>query len=72
MYKSRMNLAEYMTTHGIDDEKMGQKLKKSRVTVSRYRRELEPIPSEVVKQLVKMSKGGMTANELLGIREAAG
>lgn len=71
MYKSSMNLAEYMVDRKLDDETMGKKLKRSRVTVSRYRRGLEPIPSDVVKHLVGMSKGDMTANELLGISEAA-
>ena len=66
-----MTLDEYMAAKNIDDEAMGKKLKKSRVTVSRYRRGVEPIPTPLVKKLVEMSAGIMTANELIGIREAA-
>ena len=63
-----MNLAEYMAAEGLTDTAMGGRIDKSRVTVGRYRRGLEPIPGEVVKQLVEMSDGRMTANELLGIK----
>lgn len=66
-----MTLAEYMEGEGISDAAMGAVIGKSRVTVSRYRRGLEPIPGETVKQLVTISLGRMTANELLGIPEAA-
>lgn len=62
-----MTLAEYMEAEGLDDAAMGEKLSKSRVTVSRYRRGLERPPSDVVKQLVEMSGGRMTADALLGI-----
>lgn len=66
-----MTLAEYMEAEGITDAKMGERINKSRVTVSRYRRGLEPIPGETVKALVEMSGGRMTANELLGIEAEA-
>jgi hypothetical protein len=71
--KDGMTLAEYMNRENLDDEALGQKLKepKSRVTISRYRRGVEPIPGDIVKQLVEMSKGDMTANELLGIKVKA-
>lgn len=62
-----MQLAEFMQTEEIDDAALGARIKRSRVTVSRYRRGLEPIPGDVVKFLVEMSRGRMTANELLGI-----
>ena len=62
-----MTLAEYMEGEGITDAAMGAVIGKSRVTVSRYRRGLEPIPSETVKLLVAISYGRMTANDLLGI-----
>lgn len=70
-----MNLAEYMEAEKLTDAAMGAKLgeddpklRKSRVTVGRYRRGLEPIPGDVVKRMVEMSGGRMTANELLGIQ----
>lgn len=66
-----MNLAAYMATHSLDDAQMGERIGKSRSRVSRYRRGLEPIPGDVVKQLVSLSGGVMTANELLGIETAA-
>lgn len=62
-----MNLSDWMQSEGIDDAALGEKISRSRVSVSRYRRGLEPIPADVVKQLVVMSGGQMTANELLGI-----
>lgn len=65
---ARMNLADYMASKNIDDAQMGERIGKSRSRVSRYRRGIEPIPGDVVKQLVKMSGGEMTANELLGIQ----
>lgn len=71
-----MDLAGYMAAKGIDDAAMGARLTppKNRVTVSRYRRGLEPIPSLTVKQLVEMSADDaaghkMTADELLGIEQ---
>ena len=66
-----MNLAGYMESEGITDAGMGALIGKSRVTVSRYRRGLEPIPGDVVKQLVEISRGRMTANALLGIETEA-
>lgn len=67
-----MQLAEFMQAEDLDDAALGAKIKRSRVTVSRYRRGLEPIPGDVVKQLVEMSAGKMTANELLGIQDLPG
>lgn len=66
-----MQLAQFMQAEGLDDAAMGERIKRSRVSVSRYRRGLEPIPSDVVKQLVELSAGRMTANELLGIQVEA-
>jgi hypothetical protein len=62
-----------MEREGLDDEAMGKKLKepKSRVTISRYRRGVETPPSETVREFVEMSKGAMTANDLLGIKVKA-
>jgi hypothetical protein len=64
-----MQLAEFMELEELDDAALGAKIKRSRVTVSRYRRGLEPIPGDVVKLLVEISSGRMTANELLGIED---
>lgn len=64
-----MTLAEYMEGEGVTDTALAAVLGKSRVTISRYRRGLEPIPGEIVKQLVILSLGRMTANELLGIEQ---
>lgn len=66
-----MTLAEYMEAENLTDAAMGDRIGKSRVTVSRYRRGLEPIPGDVVKRLVESSDGRMTANELLGIQTEA-
>lgn len=66
-----MNLSDYMQAEGLDDAAMGEKINRSRVTTSRYRRGLEPIPGDVVKLLVEMSVGRMSANELLGIEVGA-
>lgn len=69
-----MQLGEWMKAEGLTDAALAARLaehdpvlQKSRVTVGRYRRGLEPVPGQVVKALVEMSKGAMTANELLGI-----
>jgi len=69
-----MQLGEWMEAAGLDDAALGERLgerdprnRKSRVTVSRYRRGIEPIPSPIVKELVEISGGQMTADELLGI-----
>lgn len=64
-----MDLADWMTANEKDDAAVGALVGKSRTRVSRYRRKLEAIPGEVVKQLVEMSKGAMTADELLGIQQ---
>ncbi len=66
-----MDLADWMKAEDLDDAALGERIGKSRSRVSRYRRKIEDIPSDVVKQLVKLSKGAMTANELLGIKETA-
>lgn len=66
-----MTLAEYMAANGLDDEAMAEKLSKSRVTVSRYRRGLEIPGSETIKQIVEATGGDVTANELLGIQVEA-
>lgn len=70
MYVGRMTLSEFMQAEGIDDTAVGKMLKppRSRVSVSRYRRGLEDIPSEYIKQLVVIGKGKMTSDELLGIK----
>lgn len=69
-----MQLDGWMKVEGLTDAALAARLaehdpalQKSRVTVGRYRRRLEPIPGPVVKALVEISKGAMTANELLGI-----
>ncbi len=64
-----MDLADWMSANGKDDAAVGMIVGKSRTRVSRYRRKLEPIPGEVVKQLVEFSGGAMTADELLGIKQ---
>ncbi len=58
-----------MSANEKDDAAVGALVGKSRTRVSRYRRKLEPIPGEVVKQLVELSEGRMTADELLGIKQ---
>ncbi|HEY4721842.1 MAG TPA: hypothetical protein VII92_08350 [Anaerolineae bacterium] len=66
-----MDLAEYMAKASLSDDEVGKRVGKDRTRISRYRRKLEPIPGDVVRQLVEISSGEMTANELLGISEAA-
>lgn len=63
-----MQLAEYMEAHGLTDAAMAKRIKKSRVSIGRYRRGLELPASNTVKLIVKVTKGIVTANELLGIR----
>lgn len=63
-----MTLAEFMDAEGLDDTAMGALIKKSRVTVSRYRRKLETPSSDTVKAIVELSKGRVPADELLGIQ----
>jgi ParB-like chromosome segregation protein Spo0J len=67
-----MDLATYMEKHGLTDDALGKKISRSRVSVSRYRRKLELPSTDVVKQLVELSGGAMTADDLLGIETAAG
>lgn len=76
-----MTLAEFMQAEGLTDAAMAERLaahapenprlRYTRVSIGRFRRGLEPLPSEVVKALVELSAGRMTANALLGIAEAA-
>lgn len=66
-----MQLADYMEANGLDDAAMGAKIGRSRVSVGRYRRKLETPSSETVKLIVEACDGQVTANELLGIAEAA-
>lgn len=65
-----MQLADYMAANGLDDAAMGALIKRSRVTVSRYRRKLEVPSSETIPLIVAASGGQVTANELLGIEAA--
>ncbi len=67
-----MDLAAYMSANDLDDTAMAAKIGRSRVAVSRYRRGLEIPSSAVIKRIVKVSRGGVTANELLGISTPAG
>lgn len=69
-----MNLAEYMHAERLNDAAMADRLArhdpqqtKTRVTISRYRRGVEPIPGDTVKAMVELSCGRMTADDLLGI-----
>lgn len=62
-----MELAEYMEAHGLDDAAMGAKIKRSRVSVGRFRRKLETPSSQTTKLIVAATGGLVTANELLGI-----
>lgn len=66
-----MHLAEWMEGEGIGDAALGARLGKSRVTVSRYRRKLETPPAETIRDIVALSAGRVTANELLGIEPVA-
>lgn len=66
-----MTLAEYMDAENLTDAQVAERIGRSRVTVGRYRRALEPIPGDVVKQLVEMDRR-MTADELLGIATPEG
>jgi ParB-like chromosome segregation protein Spo0J len=63
-----MTLSEYMQAHGITDEMMAVMLKKSRASISRYRRRLEVPSTPVIKQMVLISGGKITANDLLDIK----
>lgn len=67
-----MDLAAYMDANDLDDAALGKQIGRSRVAVSRYRRGLETPSSGVVKRIVKISAGAVTANELLGITAPAG
>ena len=62
-----MKLSEFMQARGISDEELASKIGRTRVSVSRYRRGLETPSAEVIKNLVELSGGEITANELLGI-----
>lgn len=65
-----MTLAEWMAANGLSDGALAEKLKKTRVTVGRYRRGIEIPGGETIKQIVALTAGAVTANELLGIRVA--
>lgn len=71
MYIQNMTLAEWMEGERISDAALATRIGKSRVSISRYRRKLEIPGSETVKDIVRESLGRVTANELLGIQEAA-
>ena len=64
-----MDLARYMEERGIDDSTMAAKIGRSRVSVSRYRRKLEEPSVEVIRTIVAVTAGAVTANDLLGIRQ---
>ena len=66
-----MTLADYMQANGLDDAAMGAKIGRNRASISRYRRKLEIPSSEIVKLIVAVSDGAVTANELLQISEVA-
>lgn len=67
MYINPMTLAEFMQAAELDDEALAAKIGRSRVSVSRYRRGLETPSTPVIVQIVELSDGRVTANELLGI-----
>jgi len=58
-----------MEERGIDDSTMAAKIGRSRVSVSRYRRKLEEPSVEVIRTIVAVTAGAVTANDLLGIRQ---
>lgn len=70
MYVRRMQLADYMAVKKLDDAAVGALIKRSRVSVSRYRRKLEIPSSETIALIVAATGGAVTANELLGIEAA--
>ena len=66
-----MDLAAWMKNKDLTDAKLASEVGYSRVSIGRFRRKLEPIPTPLVKRFVAMSGGQMTADELIGISEAA-
>jgi transcriptional regulator with XRE-family HTH domain len=71
MYKTLMQLSDYMQAYNLTDKELAAKIGKHRVSISRYRRGLETPSPEVIKKLVELSGGIITANELLGIEQSA-
>lgn len=67
MYKRRMTLSEWMQQNDLSDAAVAERLGKSRVTVSRYRRGNEIPSSDTIKTIVEITGGAVTANDLLGI-----
>ena len=66
-----MKLSEFMQAQSLSDDDMAEKLGISRATVSRYRRGLVTPSPEVMKNIVELSGGVITANDLLGIEPTA-
>jgi predicted transcriptional regulator len=71
VYKQFMQLAEFMQAKSLSDEDVAAMIRRNRASVSRYRRGLETPSPGIIKKLVEISGGLVTANELLGIEQAA-
>jgi hypothetical protein len=68
MYKNPMTLSEFMQAWAFDDEALGLKIGRTRVSVSRYRRGLKTPSAATIVKIVDVSEGQVTANDLLGIQ----
>lgn len=66
-----MQLSEFMQARNLGDQEVADKIGRSRASVSRYRRGLQTPSTEIIKSLVEMSGGRISASELLGIDQAA-
>ena len=67
MYITLMQLDEFMQAQKLTDEEVAARIGRSRVSVSRYRRRIETPSPDIIRSLVELSEGQITANELLGI-----
>jgi hypothetical protein len=63
-----MHLSEYMAKHDLDDEKVAEKIQRSRVTVSRIRRRIVRPEWDTIDALTKFSEGEITANDFQDIQ----
>lgn len=66
-----MQLSDWMTQKKIDDDAMAALINKSRVSVSRYRRGIETPGTDTLRRIVEVTGGEVSANDMLGISEAA-
>jgi len=61
-----MSLDEYLKAHNLTDEEFGERIKRSRMQVFRYRNGRQIPRPAVMKRISEVTGGAVTANSFYG------